>query len=242
MSSEPPECPEPAATSDSMMPTRTSLACSSSSARRCGERESIPAEYPLTPEESSQEGPRFLVPCVILSLSKDEPGPQSSPTHRGTAPGVRASERGFSLIEVLIATALFAVVAFGAFELVRQLGENARRLTARHVAYGSLERLAAQLRAEARSATAICARRSPPARSRLTCWPGIATGIWMRTTRRSSPRAFLRPRRSHSACSTRAAHRSAAETRWSSYGSKQATARASPICCPACSRAGSPRF
>ncbi|HYW53354.1 MAG TPA: prepilin-type N-terminal cleavage/methylation domain-containing protein [Dongiaceae bacterium] len=68
---------------------------------------------------------------------------------------MRASERGFSLIEVLIATALFAVVAFGAFELVRQLGENARRLTARHVAYGSLERLAAQLRAEARSATAI---------------------------------------------------------------------------------------
>jgi prepilin-type N-terminal cleavage/methylation domain-containing protein len=68
---------------------------------------------------------------------------------------VRSSERGFSLIEVLIAAALFAAVAFGAFEIVRQLATDARRLTARHLAYGSLERLTAQLRAEARTATAI---------------------------------------------------------------------------------------
>ncbi len=68
---------------------------------------------------------------------------------------MRGSQAGFSLIEILIATALFAVVAFGAFEAVRQLVPNARQLTARHVAYASLERLTAQLRAEARSATAI---------------------------------------------------------------------------------------
>jgi prepilin-type N-terminal cleavage/methylation domain-containing protein len=73
----------------------------------------------------------------------------------GTPPRVRGSQAGFSLIEILIATALFTVVAFGAFEIVRQLVVNARQLTARHVAYASVERLTAQMRAEARSATAI---------------------------------------------------------------------------------------
>ncbi len=68
---------------------------------------------------------------------------------------MRGSQAGFSLIEIVIATALFAVVAFGAFETVRQLAVDARQLTVRHVAYASLERLTAQLRAEARSATAI---------------------------------------------------------------------------------------
>jgi prepilin-type N-terminal cleavage/methylation domain-containing protein len=70
---------------------------------------------------------------------------------------VRGSQAGFSLIEILIATALFTVVAFGAFEVVRQLVADARQLTARHTAYASLERLTAQMRAEARSATAIWA-------------------------------------------------------------------------------------
>ena len=70
---------------------------------------------------------------------------------------MRGSQAGFSLIEIVIATALFTVVAFGAFELVRQLVADARRLTVRHVAYASLERVSAQLRAEARSATAIWA-------------------------------------------------------------------------------------
>ena len=73
----------------------------------------------------------------------------------GTAPVVRVSEAGFSLIEVLLAAALFTAVSVGAFEVVRQLAAHARTLTARHLAYGSLERLGAQLRAEARSATAI---------------------------------------------------------------------------------------
>jgi prepilin-type N-terminal cleavage/methylation domain-containing protein len=68
---------------------------------------------------------------------------------------VRDAEAGFSLIEVLIAAALFGAVALGAFEGVRQLAAGARQLTARHLAYASLERITAQLRAEARSATAI---------------------------------------------------------------------------------------
>ena len=68
---------------------------------------------------------------------------------------MRGSQAGFSLIEILIATALFTVVAFGAFEGVRQLVSHARQLTVRHTAYASLERLTAQFRAEARSATAI---------------------------------------------------------------------------------------
>ena len=76
---------------------------------------------------------------------------------------MRAAEAGFSLLEVLIATALFGVVAIGAFEGVRQLAAGMRQLTARHLAYASLERLTAQLRAEARSATAIWSS-SPNAR------------------------------------------------------------------------------
>jgi prepilin-type N-terminal cleavage/methylation domain-containing protein len=68
---------------------------------------------------------------------------------------MRGSEPGFSLIEVLIATALFAVVAFGAFEAVRQLVAAMQHVSARRLAYGSLERLSLQLRAEARGATAI---------------------------------------------------------------------------------------
>ena len=68
---------------------------------------------------------------------------------------MRAAEGGFSLIEVLIATALFGVVTLGAFEAVRQLAAQTRHLAARHLAYAGLERLTAQLRSEARSATAI---------------------------------------------------------------------------------------
>jgi prepilin-type N-terminal cleavage/methylation domain-containing protein len=68
---------------------------------------------------------------------------------------VRAAEAGFTLIEVLVAGALFCVVAIGAFEAVRQLAGQSRHLTARHLGYAALERLTAQLRAEARTATAI---------------------------------------------------------------------------------------
>jgi len=58
---------------------------------------------------------------------------------------VRVSEAGFSLIEVLIAAALFVVVALAAFEAVRLLASSAPRLGARHVAYASLERLTARM-------------------------------------------------------------------------------------------------
>ena len=68
---------------------------------------------------------------------------------------MRASEAGFSLIEVLLAAALFVVVALGAFEVVRQLLQDAQHLSVRHHAYATLEQLTAQLRAEARTATAI---------------------------------------------------------------------------------------
>jgi prepilin-type N-terminal cleavage/methylation domain-containing protein len=68
---------------------------------------------------------------------------------------VRGSERGFSLVEIVVAAALFAVIAFAAFATLRQALADARRLGARHLALGTLERLSAQLRAEARGATAI---------------------------------------------------------------------------------------
>jgi prepilin-type N-terminal cleavage/methylation domain-containing protein len=68
---------------------------------------------------------------------------------------MRGSEAGFSLIEILIATALFTVVSFGAFEAVRQLVGLVQSVSARRLAYAALERLSVQLRAEARSATAI---------------------------------------------------------------------------------------
>jgi prepilin-type N-terminal cleavage/methylation domain-containing protein len=68
---------------------------------------------------------------------------------------VRSSERGFSLVEILVAAALFALVASAAFATLRQALADARRLGARHAALGALERLSAQLRAEARGATAI---------------------------------------------------------------------------------------
>jgi prepilin-type N-terminal cleavage/methylation domain-containing protein len=64
-------------------------------------------------------------------------------------------DAGFSLIEVLLAAALFVVVALGAFEMLRQLTGGVQHLSARHLAYAGLERLSGQLRAEARSATAI---------------------------------------------------------------------------------------
>jgi prepilin-type N-terminal cleavage/methylation domain-containing protein len=70
---------------------------------------------------------------------------------------VRASEAGFSLIEVLVASALFTILAFGAFELLRSLGANAVQLAARQSAYAALDALGDRLRSEARSATAIWA-------------------------------------------------------------------------------------
>ena len=68
---------------------------------------------------------------------------------------MRSSERGFSLLEVLVAAGLFVVSRSPAFEALRQLLAGSRQLAARQLALGGLERLTAQMRAEARSATAI---------------------------------------------------------------------------------------
>lgn len=68
---------------------------------------------------------------------------------------MRGSEAGFSLIEILVATAVFTVVSFAAFEAVRQLTATAQSVAVRRGAYAALERLSVQLRAESRSATAI---------------------------------------------------------------------------------------
>lgn len=68
---------------------------------------------------------------------------------------MRAPEAGFSLLEVLIASALFAVVALAAFELLRNLAADAGPLRARQAGYAALETLGERLRSEARSATAI---------------------------------------------------------------------------------------
>ena len=68
---------------------------------------------------------------------------------------MRGTQAGFSLIEILIAAALFVVVTFAALESVRVLLPAARQLGARHLAYAGLERLSSQMRAEARSAVAV---------------------------------------------------------------------------------------
>ncbi len=68
---------------------------------------------------------------------------------------MRAADAGFSLIDVLLAGALFAVVALGAFEMLRLLADASRRASAHATGYAAVERLAAELRSEARSATAI---------------------------------------------------------------------------------------
>ncbi len=50
---------------------------------------------------------------------------------------------------------MFAVLALGAFEMLRQLAAASRHVAARHAGYAAVEALAIQLRAEARTATAI---------------------------------------------------------------------------------------
>ena len=80
---------------------------------------------------------------------------RSSATRTGTGSGMRSAAAGFTLIEVLLASALFAVLAFGAFEMLRLFADASRRTAAHAAAYASVERVAGQLRAEARSATAV---------------------------------------------------------------------------------------
>jgi prepilin-type N-terminal cleavage/methylation domain-containing protein len=65
------------------------------------------------------------------------------------------AEAGFTLIEVLLATALFAFVGLSAFETLRQLGTNVVQLAQRATARTQLAVALARLRSDAVSAVAI---------------------------------------------------------------------------------------
>ena len=65
------------------------------------------------------------------------------------------AEAGFTLIEVLLATGLFAFVGLAAFETLRQLGTNVAHLAQRSAARAQLVTTIARLRSDAVSAVAI---------------------------------------------------------------------------------------
>jgi prepilin-type N-terminal cleavage/methylation domain-containing protein len=67
----------------------------------------------------------------------------------------RAGEAGFTLIEVLVATALFAVVALAGFDVLRHLGANANLLAQRAGAATQLDLAAGTLRSTALSSVAV---------------------------------------------------------------------------------------
>jgi prepilin-type N-terminal cleavage/methylation domain-containing protein len=67
----------------------------------------------------------------------------------------RSGEAGFTLIEVLVATALFVVVALGGFDVVRQLSWNVNLLAQRADAAAQLDVTAAALRSDALSSVAV---------------------------------------------------------------------------------------
>ncbi len=77
----------------------------------------------------------------------------------GTAASMHASgtsrEAGFTLIEVLVATALFVFVALAGFEAVRQIGWNVNLLAQRADAAAQLDVAAGMLRSDALSAIAV---------------------------------------------------------------------------------------
>jgi prepilin-type N-terminal cleavage/methylation domain-containing protein len=66
-----------------------------------------------------------------------------------------AREAGFTLVEVLVATALFVFVALAGFEVVRALGWNVNLLAQRADAAAQLDVAAGMLRSEALSAVAV---------------------------------------------------------------------------------------
>jgi prepilin-type N-terminal cleavage/methylation domain-containing protein len=68
---------------------------------------------------------------------------------------MKAAEAGFTLIEVLVATALFVVVAVAGFEVLRQLGWNVNLLAQRADAAARLDVAAATLRSDALSSVAV---------------------------------------------------------------------------------------
>jgi prepilin-type N-terminal cleavage/methylation domain-containing protein len=66
-----------------------------------------------------------------------------------------APEAGFTLIEVLIATALFVFVAVAGFEVLRGLGWNVNLIAQRNAAAAQLDVVEGMLRSEALSAVAV---------------------------------------------------------------------------------------
>jgi len=68
---------------------------------------------------------------------------------------VKAAEAGFTLIEVLVASALFVFVALAGFEALRQLGWNVNLLAQRSAAAAQLSAAAATLRSDALSSVAV---------------------------------------------------------------------------------------
>ncbi|GAC1412316.1 MAG: hypothetical protein NVSMB64_22550 [Candidatus Velthaea sp.] len=70
-------------------------------------------------------------------------------------------EAGFSLIEIVITAAIFAVVALVLFEIVRQSQNLTRHLAARHASLLDVRRFADRLRSEALSAEAIAVSAAP---------------------------------------------------------------------------------
>ena len=73
----------------------------------------------------------------------------------------RRAENGFTLIEVLLATALFVVVAFAGFEVLRQLRFGANLLAQRADAAAQLSAAAGALRSAALSSAAVWKPASP---------------------------------------------------------------------------------
>jgi prepilin-type N-terminal cleavage/methylation domain-containing protein len=68
---------------------------------------------------------------------------------------MKTAEAGFTLIEVLVATALFVFVALAGFEVLRQLAWNVNLLAQRAAAAAQLDVAAATLRSDALSSVAV---------------------------------------------------------------------------------------
>ncbi|HEY5350788.1 MAG TPA: prepilin-type N-terminal cleavage/methylation domain-containing protein, partial [Candidatus Lustribacter sp.] len=74
-----------------------------------------------------------------------------APVHANGA----SHEAGFTLIEVLVATALFVFVALAGFEVLRQLGSSVDLLAQRAGAAAQLDVAAGMLRSDALSSVAV---------------------------------------------------------------------------------------
>ena len=73
----------------------------------------------------------------------------------GAEPVKRTAEAGFTLIEVLVASALFVVVALAGFDVLRHLGANVSLLAQRAGAATQLDAAAGMLRSTALSSVAV---------------------------------------------------------------------------------------